>query len=244
MSKLSEQLKGNDTQSLNMARQSLGRVKDLDLTPEQKEQIMAIIDEAKEYEKNKELSKALNAYNKLLRFLKIIKSEGSPVSPEIIRRQLQKIEEAIEKNETNTGVIPKVREKMRAELEKQKELIEGKRAVEKVINENNEIISKHKFSIDEIHEFIAEVVDLPLYNFMLEKIQVDENGRIMNLNFSVVGSPEFNYAFSVKQASKKFPERIIKTEITEFHIDFKNPMDTTMNGFADYNEDSDMWTIK
>ncbi len=75
-----EKLQSNspESQALDMARQTLGRVKEMDLTPEEKGKVMAMIDEAKGYEKVKQLSKALNAYNKLKIYLEKIKSPEMP----------------------------------------------------------------------------------------------------------------------------------------------------------------------
>ncbi len=66
----SETIKGTEIQALAMARQTLGRVKEMDLTPEQKTEVMNFIEEAKAHEDNKDLAKALNVYHKLMKFLK------------------------------------------------------------------------------------------------------------------------------------------------------------------------------
>ncbi len=55
---------------MEIARQVLGRVKEMDLTPDEKEKVMAMIDEAKGYESANQLSKALKKYQELLAYLK------------------------------------------------------------------------------------------------------------------------------------------------------------------------------
>ncbi len=70
MPKEKPQLNNQEAQSLAMARRTLGRVKEMELTPDEKEKVMAMIDEAKALEKNKNLAGALRVYNELLRSLK------------------------------------------------------------------------------------------------------------------------------------------------------------------------------
>ncbi len=72
---MSEKIKSQQTReksSLEMARATLGRVKEMDLTPEQKEKMMQMIDIANQHEQAGDKSKALIAYNELKKFLEEI----------------------------------------------------------------------------------------------------------------------------------------------------------------------------
>ncbi len=70
MNKENLQPKTPEAPVMEMARQVLGRVKEMDLTPDEKEKVMAMIDEAKGYESANQLSKALKKYQELLAYLK------------------------------------------------------------------------------------------------------------------------------------------------------------------------------
>ncbi|MCX6742989.1 MAG: leucine-rich repeat domain-containing protein [Candidatus Parcubacteria bacterium] len=61
--------------SLEMARQTLGQVKELELTAKEKKMVNALIDQAKDFEAKKELGKALNIYNQVLKLMKEKKAE-------------------------------------------------------------------------------------------------------------------------------------------------------------------------
>ncbi len=79
MNKEKPQVKNESAPALEMARQALGRVKELDLTPEEKEEVMQMIDQAKKEESSGNKAKALVVYNELLRKLKERKNPVSEV---------------------------------------------------------------------------------------------------------------------------------------------------------------------
>ncbi|MCX6742914.1 MAG: hypothetical protein NT116_01635 [Candidatus Parcubacteria bacterium] len=101
MSKEKIQSKNPEAQALDMARQVLGRVKEMDLTAESKKKVLIMIDEAKAEEKGGNKSKALNIYSQLLKYLEKIKiSSMGEVrdDPKNRNQQLEIIDSEIKKN--------------------------------------------------------------------------------------------------------------------------------------------------
>ncbi|MCX6742853.1 MAG: hypothetical protein NT116_01305 [Candidatus Parcubacteria bacterium] len=80
-----EQVNNPEMQAMNMARQTLGRIKEMNLKPEQNQKIMTMIDEAKAAEVAGNKFKALRIYQELMKFLQEIKTPKVEIEIEKIK---------------------------------------------------------------------------------------------------------------------------------------------------------------
>ncbi len=251
-----EQPKIDKKQELEMARQALGRVKEMELTPEQKEKVMAMIEEATAAENGGNQSKALNFYLELKKYLQKINevpTDRIEANPEKIKKQLEIID--AEMNEIES--MPRARWSINKlvlweALEEQKNIImtpsQGKT---KVIAEEDihldtaiffsekeiaAVISKNEDSIEEttsLKESTAETL------FLQERTE-DKDGKLLTLKLGLAGIPDVEYFFSL--AGLKTNVAIDRGDTNIIRIVYSNNRGQKSGQvIAKYDENSNSW---
>ncbi len=255
MPKEKPQPKNSESQALEMARQTLGRVKEIDLTAEQKEKVLAMIDQAKAAEKVNP-SQAINIYQVLKKYLDDIKLalSGEMLDDlEMIRTQLLLVDMRI--NEISDKISSakismkdlEYLNKMFAALKLQKNVIIQARKLKTEIRPNNEveITALEILTEKQVWEEIKKREKLSDADLYLDKKIVDEEGDLLYLNLGVVGKPEIEleYFLAAKYRIDTKRNSVEPRTILGKTVNFKDILrgGRTVGVSASYNEDKHIW---
>ncbi len=241
------QPKSSESKALEMARQTLGRVKEMDLTPEEKEKVMTMIDEAKAEEQAGRGVNAFKIYQQLLNLLQTIQFEnnsGYKITPEIIKNQLDLIDMNIADNEKNYGLRPAYRQTRAKMLLNQKSLITKWQDFKPEVIDSNkaEIESSKVFTEKEIRDIIGDIEGLTDTHFFATKKIIDSKGNLLHLQLIQVGLPEVEYEYFLKgrygSVGSSSNTVIHRSKFTE-----KKPRTISVIAeFADHGDGTGRWT--
>ncbi len=201
MTKFLEQPEKQEPPVLAMARQVLGRVKEMDLTPEQHKILNDSIDEAVKAEKVGDTLKAVKIYQELKDLVSVWKKDKR-----LKDKQSEKIKELAEETDKDYVDNSLVRNNILKMLEEQKIIIalpENKKS-QVIANEDFQAresdgpIQSEQIIMDKFYQFCPEVE--PEDFFVIQKV-INERGDLISLELGVVGL-DYHYDYRLGGSGK------------------------------------------
>ncbi len=231
MNKGIEKSEISEAQSLKMARQALGRVKEMDLTPEQHKKVMAMIDEAKDAETVGNKSKALNIYLNLSEYLKSVNVFAD--KDKLKERQTEMVKNKI--NEISTSRIGNKKAYIEA-LEKQLVALERTEDEKYAVDKNEDyLIGSKFFTADQFMKIVCAAENIRPENLFVYNGMVNQKNEIVQLYIGIAADPsvvfvvyyhpfrfgESAYNIFRSQLDDKFRESNIKRSVAKWNASNK-----------------------
>ncbi len=195
MPKEKPQSNSPEVQSLAMARTALGLVREMDLTPEQNKKVMAMIEEARDYEQSKNLSKAINIYNQLKKYLEVITAR--PNYEGLKERQIEKVNKAIAEAIVDDSLNEEKRQDLVLAMRQQ--IIDLEKTADEIIIPYEGVYNlslERQFTAEQILRVIlAADEEVNAEDLFVYDGTKDKKGRIINLEIGKVGDPEISYGY-------------------------------------------------
>ncbi len=224
----------------------MGRVKEMDLTSEQHEKMMALIDQAKAEENSGNKARALKIYIQLQKFLQGIEQDKN-VDHNKIKKQLEYVDQAIADLMTNEE-IDENSKKSRFTV-----LVSQKKIIRQPLEDKTEIVPKKDVKIEaktipteaNVLELICVLASLPGPEwdkiYIIHKA-VDEHGMLLSLNVGIAGRPDTEYNYILAGSFKDIGSSM-ETGLARLELDPETG--STVHGVqvARYDESKKDWDI-
>ncbi len=251
MKKSLEQPK-NKTKTMEMARQTLGRVKEMDLSPEEKEKVMAMIDKAIAEEKAGNKSKALNLYLELRKHLEHLKAKdkGEIIDdPEITKRQLRLIDAQTIKLTnmliSSTGVKEENLQRVDALQAQRKQVLKSTEMKTRYIPAEQHNYVPEVLKEKDIWDLIKNQEKFPEGALFLDDKGLDEDGHLVYLDLHVAGKPEIGFRIHLSEIFEdtKGKKDVTDTVIIKYEVNLQDKRKRQIREMAKYNMKLHMWEI-